>query len=70
MLHRFVIAFGGLAEFPGKGHLREDLTSLPLHFFLLDTYLIVYNRAASPLAIHAVLHTSRDVRSLLRKRPV
>jgi plasmid stabilization system protein ParE len=70
MLRRFVTAFGDLAEFPGKGHLREDLTSLPLHFYLLDRYLIVYSRNSSPLAIHAVLHSSRDIRSLLRKRSV
>ena len=62
--------FAGLAEHPGKGHVRQDLTLLPLHFFAARPYLIVYQRDASPLAIHAVLHSSRNIGKLLQKRPL
>jgi toxin ParE1/3/4 len=69
-LHELVTAFGDLAKSPGVGHLRQDLTSLRLHFFTLDSYLIVYTRDTSPLPIHAVMHSSRNIRKLLRKRPL
>lgn len=67
-LQRLAEQFAALAEQPGMGHLRQDLTSLPLHFFTSRPYLIIYSRDTSPLAIHAVVHASRNVRSLLRKR--
>ena len=67
-LRQFMTAFGDLAELPGKGHLRQDLTRLSLHFFSIDPYLIIYRRDSSPLAIHAVLHSSRNIRKLLRQR--
>ena len=32
---------GSFASTPGLGHRRSDLTKLPVHFFLVDPYLIV-----------------------------
>ena len=65
---RLFAAFEELAQTPGLGHLRSDLTSLPVHFFALDPYLIVHQRNAKPLAILAVLHGSRDLKKLLPHR--
>jgi len=45
------------------------LTKLPLHFFFLEPYMVIYERDRSPLAIHAVLHGARDHRRILRGRP-
>ena len=61
-------AFSRLADYPGLGHKRHDLTSLELYFYTVDPYLIVYRRAVDPLQIVGVLHTSRDVKRLLQTR--
>jgi len=69
-IEKIVQGFAKLADDPGIGHRRKDLTRLPLHFFFVEPYLVVYQRDHSPLAIHAVLHGARDVRKILRKRPL
>jgi plasmid stabilization system protein ParE len=61
-------AFERLGQTPGLGHRRPDLTPLPLFFYTLDPYLLVYLRDAEPVSIVAVLHSSRNVRKLLRAR--
>ena len=58
-------AVGKLAERPGIGHTREDLTSRPLKFWSVYSYLIVYDPASRPLTIVAVFHGARDVQRLL-----
>jgi len=60
------IAF--LARVPGAGHWRRDLTSLPLRFFRLYSYLIVYKPETRPLQVVAVLHGYRDVERVLSER--
>lgn len=60
--------FEKLAAFPGLGHRRSDLTSLSLHFFPSEPYLIAYQPDTKPLIIHAVLHGARDVADLLSER--
>ncbi len=62
--------FASLAEHPGQGHSRADLTRLPLVFFTVDPYLIVYQRNVSPVVIHAIFHGARDVKRHLKRRPV
>jgi plasmid stabilization system protein ParE len=59
-----------LAERPGIGHRRGDLTSLPLHFHFIRPHMVIYERDHTPLAIHAVLHSARDIRELLQDRPL
>jgi plasmid stabilization system protein ParE len=58
-----------LAEMPGIGHSREDLTSKAVRFFSVHSYLIVYWPDIKPLEIIAVLHGARDVPSILNERP-
>jgi plasmid stabilization system protein ParE len=60
-------AFAVLASHPGIGHLREDLTSLPVKFWSVFSYLVVYDPASRPLAIVRVLHAKRDVAAVLER---
>jgi plasmid stabilization system protein ParE len=57
-----------LAESPGIGHTREDLTDRPLKFWSVYSYLVVYDSESVPLTIVAVLHGARDVEHLLKRR--
>jgi plasmid stabilization system protein ParE len=62
-----VVAFESLADNPGKGHGRSDLTSRDVLFFSVYQYMIVYRRAAL-VEIVAVLHGKRDLHRLLKAR--
>ena len=57
-----------LAWNPRLGHKRQDLTSRELLFWAVYSYLIIYQPDTKPVNIIAVLHGSRDVRKLLKKR--
>jgi len=54
-----------LAEAPGIGHSRQDLTNRPLKFWSVYSYLLVYDPGSRPLTIVAILHGARDVGKLL-----
>jgi plasmid stabilization system protein ParE len=60
-------AVGKLAERPGIGHTRQDLTDRPVKFWSVYSYLIVYDSESRPLTIVAVLHGARDVEQLLKR---
>jgi toxin ParE1/3/4 len=62
-----VDAFEGLAETPGKGHRRSDLTNRDVLFFRVYQYMIVYRRAET-VEIVGVLHGKRNVKRILRDR--
>jgi plasmid stabilization system protein ParE len=53
-----------IADNPGIGHSREDLTDKPVLFWPTGSYLIVYV-ARKPVEIIRVLHGARDIPSLL-----
>ncbi len=57
-----------LAQTPGTGHRRPDLTSESLLFWPPYSYLIIYQPASNPLHVVAVLHGRRDVRRILVQR--
>jgi antitoxin ParD1/3/4/toxin ParE1/3/4 len=60
-------AFEQLADTPGIGHGREDLTTRPVKFWAVYSYLVVYDPLSTPLTILAVLHGARDVERLLKE---
>ena len=62
---RFHTEFGRLADAPGLGHKRDDLTSLPVLFWPVWSYLVVYQADAKPLTIVRVLHGARDIVAIL-----
>ncbi len=66
-------AMRALADMPGKGHRREELTKLPVRFWPVRSYQIIYRGdaergEASPLEVVAVLHGKRNIRRILRTR--
>jgi toxin ParE1/3/4 len=70
VLQEIRAAFRLLASRPEAGHLRQDLTPLPVKFWPVFSYLIVYDPAARPLDIVRVLHGRRDVEAILDPRSV
>lgn len=54
-----------LADHPGMGHTRSDLTEKPVLFWPVGSYLIIYNPAPRPIEIVRVVHAARDVPRLL-----
>ena len=65
VLQEITAGFRLLASHPEAGHLRRDLTPLPVKFWPVFSYMIVYDPAARPLAIVRVLHGRRDVLAIL-----
>jgi plasmid stabilization system protein ParE len=63
---RFVEIFELLAENPGAGHFRDDLTSRPVRFFPVYSYLVVYLADTGPVQIVRVLGGAQDVESILK----
>lgn len=59
-----------LANNPGLGHFRRDLTEKSVKFFRVYLWLIIYRPEPHPLQIASVLHASRDVSKILGRRIV
>ncbi len=63
------VASAFLADTPLAGRIREDLTVLPLRFWLVQpyrNYWIVYNPETKPLQVIRIIHAARDLPPLLR----
>ena len=67
-IDRLYDAFESIGRNPGIGHRREDLTSLPVLFWPVGEYLIVYRSEHSPVEIVAVTQGSRDIPVFLDRR--
>ncbi len=68
MTARLFDAFEALARNPGMGHKREDLTPLPVLFWPVGNYLVIYRAASRPIEIVAIVHGKRDIPAFLRRR--
>ena len=55
-----------LARNPGVGHLRRDLTSKPVRFWAVHSYLVIYDPATQPTEVVRVLSGYRDIAGLLK----
>jgi plasmid stabilization system protein ParE len=56
-----------LANNPGLGHRRPDLTDEQVYFWTVrKSYLVIYVPGTKPLEIVRILHGARDVSSELR----
>ena|SRR5438270_12695888 len=53
-----------LVMMPAQGHFRSDLTSRPLRFWRVHSYLIAYAPDEHPLFVVAILHGCRSPRRL------
>ena len=59
-----------LARNPFQGHVRADLTKLPVRFWTLPShpnYMVVYRPETNPLQVLRVLHGKRNVRRILNR---
>jgi plasmid stabilization system protein ParE len=65
VLTRFLEVFELLGENPEAGHFREDLTSAPVRFFPVYSYLVVYLANTRPIEVVRVLGGAQDVSSIL-----
>ena len=61
-------AFQTLAQSPGMGHRREDLTEFPILFWPVGAYLILYRVQEHFIEIVAVTQGARDIPSFLSQR--
>ncbi len=61
-------AFESLARAPGIGHKREDLTSLPVLFWPVGAYMVIYRTRRKRVEIVAVTQGARDIPSFLQQR--
>ena len=61
-------AFEALGKTPGMGHKREDLTSYPVLFWPVGSYIIIYRSVKRPIEIVAVTQGSRDIPTFLGRR--
>ena len=61
-------SFDRLAAMPRIGHRRSDLTRKDVLFFKTYSYLIVYTPRIKPLSILGILHGSRNIARILRRR--
>jgi plasmid stabilization system protein ParE len=66
--NEFFEAFEKLAWRPRMGHTRSDLTERDVRFWSTGSYLIVYRERPEQLQVLAVLHGSRDIPEVIRKR--
>jgi plasmid stabilization system protein ParE len=55
-----------LARNPSLGHWRRDLTSKPVRFWPVYSYLIIYLPDSRPLEIVRILSGYRDIAELLK----
>jgi plasmid stabilization system protein ParE len=58
-----------LAESPLAGRIRRDLTALSVRFWVVQpysNYMIVYRPENKPLQIIRILHSARDLPTVLR----
>jgi plasmid stabilization system protein ParE len=62
-------ALNFIADTPGAGHFRPDLTDQPVKFWSVFSYLIVYDPMRRPLGIARVLHAAQDLKTLFQKVP-
>ena len=60
-----------LVSYPKLGHMRPDLTTRPLRFHAVRSFLVGYVPDEKPLVVLAILHGRRNPRviaALLRER--
>ena len=68
-IDRLFEAFQQLAEMPGMGHRRDDLTPHSVLFWPVGQYLIIYRaQVGQAVEIVAVTQGSRDLPFFLRRR--
>lgn len=68
MIDTFDEKFKLLADFPGAGPARDEL-SPGLRSFPVGNYVIFYRKAADGIEVVRVLHGARNLRKVFRREP-
>lgn len=63
----FQAAMQQLGQMPGMGHRREDVTDLPVRFWSVHSYLIVYRDDCRPIDIVHIVHGARNLKAILKE---
>jgi plasmid stabilization system protein ParE len=58
-----------LGKSPGIGHYRTDITELPIKFYRVHRYLILYTPDLKPIGIVRILHGARDISFIMSSAP-
>jgi len=66
-IEKFFEAFEALGQTPGLGHVRDDLTDLPILFWPVGAYLVLYRVQAEWTEIVAVTQGARDIPAFLSR---
>ncbi len=67
-IEKLFTAFETLAQTPGLGHRREDVTSHSVLFWPVGAYFVIYRAERRPMEIVAVTQGSRDIPAFLGRR--
>ena len=66
-LRHLSIRLAFVAEAPLRGHMRKELSKLPLRFWIVQrypNYIIVYDPKTKPLQIIRILHGKRNLKRI------
>lgn len=69
VMRKLQASFELIGSMPGIGHSRKDLTDEPVKFWQVFSYFVIYDPAPRPIHITRVLHSRRDLETLLQKQP-
>jgi plasmid stabilization system protein ParE len=67
VVERIMQAIDLLAERPGLGHVKLDYAPEELRFWTVFSYYIIYRPDTDPMEITRILHSARNIRSILRR---
>lgn len=62
----FEKAFNDLAQMPGIGRVRDELTGPILRWWRVHSYFVIYDPDAKPLRIIRVIHAARHLPGVMR----
>lgn len=65
LIHAIEEATRMLAELPGIGHTRFDVSASQYRFWRVQSYLIAYRVSSAELTVVRVIHGARDIRNQL-----
>jgi plasmid stabilization system protein ParE len=57
-----------LAEFPGMGHARADISDPRYRFWSIYSYIIAYRMEREELLVVRIIHGAREIRKVLGRQ--
>jgi len=69
LLEHFYDACRMLADLPGIGHTRTDLTDRAMLFWTVGDYHVIYHPEVIPLEVERIFYAGRDIKRELSQNP-